>query len=520
MRAVAYCRVSTDEQAESGFSLQDQEIRIRKFCEDRHIQLLEIVFDDFTGKLLNRPGLLQVNALAETRSFDALVCLRLDRLARVNYLRRQEEEWLKVRGISVLYVEQSFEKTAAGNLQRGIMGEFAEYESELIRDRTMRGRIRKASEAGRVPTSCRTYGYHQISVAEARVLPEYLGRSGELVIVEEEAAFVRRIFELCARGCTLEEITRIMRDEGAQSRKGGLWRPMSIRAMLRNETYAGRLYYNRIENTRTGGVSSGGTLQKTRVERPKSDWILIPCPAIVDEAIFLTVQARLDYNCERLKGRRSIVWLLRGAVTCKYCTGRRGHLLACAGTAGRAKSGAYYRYYRCTSQQTAGAVYCHTIEPAEKLEGLALDELRRAANPDRLGRIARRDAEKERKQRRPGDDVERLTATLAALDAEESRLADVVLAGVSHTVIASKVEDIHRRRRALLQQLAQARAASSVSSPEEAARRGAEVGEWLRDALAEAADDRETLARLIRLFLRVRIYRGESPEIKVQIRLT
>ena len=125
MRAVLYSRVSTDEQAESGTSLRDQAERLARFAEERRFQIVESVSDDYTGKLLSRPGLNHVSDLADQRAFDVLICVRLDRLARVNYLRRQYEEFLHARGVTVQYVEQTFEKTPAGRLQSGIMGELA-----------------------------------------------------------------------------------------------------------------------------------------------------------------------------------------------------------------------------------------------------------------------------------------------------------------------------------------------------------------------------------------------------------
>lgn len=520
MRAIGYVRVSTDEQAERGYSLQDQRDRIRQYCEERQIELIEICSDDFTGKLLARPGLQQVSALADQRSFDLLICVKLDRLSRVNYLRRQYEEWLHTRGIGVLYVEQTFENTSAGRLQRGIMGELAEYESELIRERTIRGRIRKASDAKRIPVYCRTYGYHQISVAESHVIPEYLGRGGELVIVEDEAAIVRSIFALCAQGLTLDLIAQQLYDQQVKTRLNGIWSHSSVRNVLRNETYAGRLYYNRAEYTRTGSVAPGGTLQRRRSVRDASDWILIPCPAVVSEALFQIAQKRLDYNSERLRGRRTTRFLLHGCISCKRCLTRRGTPLACAGvlSINRIGNKTSNRYYRCTSRRRLDLEECKTTYRADDLEEMALDALKRASTRGRLAAIGRRGAEKASRQAGGvSGEISRIEKALVDLDTEESRLADVVLAGVSHTVIAAKVEEIHRRRRTLHQSLSQGRSLAASHSPADAEKRGEEAAEWLRGALAIGETDPAALAELFRLFLEVRIYRGEKPEIAVKI---
>ena len=64
-RALGYARVSTDEQREKGYSLPEQEAKIRAYCDRGGLELVEIVSDDFTGQLLERPGLSQVTRLAE-----------------------------------------------------------------------------------------------------------------------------------------------------------------------------------------------------------------------------------------------------------------------------------------------------------------------------------------------------------------------------------------------------------------------------------------------------------------------
>ncbi|MCA1596128.1 MAG: recombinase family protein [Chloroflexi bacterium] len=514
MRAVAYSRVSTDEQAENGFSLPDQRDRMVRYCEERGLELVEVISDDYTGKTLSRPGLGRVSELAEQRAFDLLICIRLDRLARSNHLRRTYEEFLHGRGIAVLYCEQSFEATPAGRLQRGIMGELAEYEGELIKERTMRGRVRKATETGRGPVYYRTYGYRQISVPESQVIPEFANRSGELLVVPEEAAAVRRVYSLFAGGMTIERIAELLIREQIPSRMGGQWSPNSVRNILRNETYVGRLYYNRVNIARTGST-------RRRIERDRAEWIMMPCPAIVDELLFGAAQARLDHNRDRMRGPRTDAWPLRGVVVCKRCIGLRfNRPLACAGVVGwNDRDVKIYRYYRCTSRRRLDIPDCQSREPADRLEARAFDELKIIAGRGMLGRLAERQARAAERASRQSGATRQTTViehALAALDNEESRLADVVLAGVSHTVVQAKVTEIGRRRRALLQDLAIIRA-NPQEAPGDARDRANEIAGWLRDHLKQAEDDQALRGELFRLFLRVRIYRGEEPEIEIRI---
>lgn len=55
MRADLYIRVSTDEQADKGYSQRDQEERLRKYCELQHITIRKVILEDHSAKTFNRP---------------------------------------------------------------------------------------------------------------------------------------------------------------------------------------------------------------------------------------------------------------------------------------------------------------------------------------------------------------------------------------------------------------------------------------------------------------------------------
>jgi site-specific DNA recombinase len=198
-RAIIHPRVSTDEQAEKGYSLPEQERKAREFCEREGLSIHAVIGDDYTGRTLDRPGLNQISDLARKREFDVLVCVRTNRLARKAHLQRTYEEWLAKRGIEVRYVEQRFDNSVSGRFQKGIQAQVDEHEWDRLREITKEHREVKA-RGGAIPSGFGRYGYHQITVAESTVIPEYAGRSGHLLIVEKEAELVRRMFELCAAG--------------------------------------------------------------------------------------------------------------------------------------------------------------------------------------------------------------------------------------------------------------------------------------------------------------------------------
>jgi DNA invertase Pin-like site-specific DNA recombinase len=120
--------------------------------------------------------------------------------------------------------------TPTGELFRNIMASLAEFEGRVIYERLSKGKRRKAAEGGYtggwVP-----YGYRRTD-------------DGTIAVVPEEAAVVERIFRWAAEGRSLPAIAKALRDENAPTRNGGAWRPSTIRGMLRNRFYTGRVEYD------------------------------------------------------------------------------------------------------------------------------------------------------------------------------------------------------------------------------------------------------------------------------------
>jgi DNA invertase Pin-like site-specific DNA recombinase len=96
MRTIAYARVSTEDQANNGVSLDLQEGRLRAYTEAKGWSLVQVVSEDASAKSLNRPGLQSLLDLVKSGTVDALVVYKLDRLTRsvsdLDYLTRTLNE--------------------------------------------------------------------------------------------------------------------------------------------------------------------------------------------------------------------------------------------------------------------------------------------------------------------------------------------------------------------------------------------------------------------------------------------
>lgn len=145
MRVALYARVSTTDQ-----NPESQIETIRKFCSDRGWQVTEEIVDrGFSGASDKRPGLAKLLMLVRARKVDGVVCLKLDRLFRsLQHLTRTLSEFEEL-GICFTAVNDQIDlSTSAGRLMLNVISSFAQFELDLIRERTKLG-IENARKKGK-----------------------------------------------------------------------------------------------------------------------------------------------------------------------------------------------------------------------------------------------------------------------------------------------------------------------------------------------------------------------------------
>lgn len=210
--AIGYVRVSTEEQATTGVSLDAQEERIRAYCSLAGLKLTKIIREEGVSaakKLLNRPGGEEMHRLLG-RGATHVVALKLDRLFRdaVDALERTKQ-WDKD-GIALHLIDmggQTVSTTSAmGRMMLTMMAAFAELERNLISERTsaaMQHLKRQRKVYGVVPIGYRCVG-------------------GELVEQNDEQTVVKTIFEWRFQmGWTLARIAEELNRENVKPFRGG-----------------------------------------------------------------------------------------------------------------------------------------------------------------------------------------------------------------------------------------------------------------------------------------------------------
>jgi site-specific DNA recombinase len=291
-RTVIYARVSTEDQVEK-YGLPVQLHACRDCAASRGLSIIEEICDEgITGTTMDRPGLGRLRRLVRDGAIDVVLMYDVDRLSRelAHLLILKPELERRAR---LEFVLSKFEDSPSGRLFFGIRGVIAQYERELTRERTMRGR-RERARSGLLVGGRVAYGYRY--------------DAGRLIIEPERAEITREIFRRYSAGRSMREIALWLRSCGAPTWSGKQWGHSSVRRILINETYAGTAHFG--THRREGKL--------LRLREP-SERIVVPVTPLVDRATWDNVQARIAENPK--VGRPSDAYLLRGMLYCSC--GRR-----------------------------------------------------------------------------------------------------------------------------------------------------------------------------------------------------
>ena len=192
LKAVGYVRVSTDEQAKEGFSLDVQESRVRSYCEAKGWDLVRVYRDEgISGKDLNRLGVQSLITDLKSNGVDVVVILKLDRLTRsIRDLGLLIDDLFG--GVALASVAEGFDSsTAAGEMVMNLLGTVAQWERKVIGERTKAVLDHKADKGewrGRIP-----YGFR-------------IGEDGKLEEDPEQFGNIRRMKREHHRGRSIRAI--------------------------------------------------------------------------------------------------------------------------------------------------------------------------------------------------------------------------------------------------------------------------------------------------------------------------
>jgi site-specific DNA recombinase len=233
MRAALYTRVSTQEQAVEGFSLDAQLHRLTAYCESQGWTITDVYTDEgISAKDMERPELQRMLADAAAKKFEVILVYKLDRLTRSVSDLYEMLQIFERYGIGFKSATEVFDTTTAmGRLFITIVAALAQWERETIGERSREGQAQMVRE-GRFFGHTAPYGYDLVD--------------GKLVVNEPEAEVVRTIFRLYLAGNGASRIAKYLNDPANKMlppHNSDKWSLKVVLDMLKNHAYAGYVRY-------------------------------------------------------------------------------------------------------------------------------------------------------------------------------------------------------------------------------------------------------------------------------------
>jgi site-specific DNA recombinase len=324
-KVAIYARVSTEEQRE-GQTIDSQISELERFAAERRWIVVGIYQDaGWSGGIAARPDLDRLRDDAAKNAFAAVLINDVDRLARDVTLLGVVKRDLERHGVQVIFRKLPSENSPTHNLMVNILGSFAEFERELISDRTRRGRRHKIEVRKEYLGSLTSYGYRYTPINHAA------GATGFIELIPEEAAVVRQMFDWVASGrLSAHAVIKQLNAAKISPRKGGRsWGKSSVLRILHNEMYTGVWHYNKFEacepKTHRSEKRYRRTPKSSVRQRPRNEWLPLELPQflrLITREQWEQVQSQLVKNTAFSARNEKHRYLLKSLVVCGGCGGR------------------------------------------------------------------------------------------------------------------------------------------------------------------------------------------------------
>lgn len=311
-RAILYVRVSTDEQAQKGYSLPEQRGQLERYCYAHGIEIAVVFTEDYSAKNFDRPEFTKLMQYAKVnqRNIDLLLFVAWDRFSR-----NIADAYMMIGKLKKLEIEpqaimQPLDLSIPQNkIVLAVYLSLPEVDNDIRADRARKG-LRGSKKAGRW-TGKAPVGYKNSRDQENR----------PLIVPNEKAQLVYWVFvEVAKNERTLQEIRLELKERGLYVTRS------NFSLMVRNMVYAGRIFI------------------KANESEPEEIRIGLHEP-IVPADLFDKVQATLKKRSKQ-KGKPHNVQdhdqlPLRGLLSCSKCN---GHM---TGSGSRSRNGEIHYYYHC-----------------------------------------------------------------------------------------------------------------------------------------------------------------------------
>jgi len=367
VRCAIYTRKSTDEGLDRDFnSLDNQREAAENYIRSQRQQGWEIIpdrYDDggYSGGTIDRPALHRLMSDTAAGRIDTVLVYKLDRLSRSARHFAKIHEYIEDHGAAIVSVTESINtKTSHGRMMVNMLVSFAQYERELIGDRT-RDKMHAARRRGKWTGGMPPLGYDVVL------------EGGKLLVNKQEAEQVRGVFGLFLEKQSLVGTAQELNRRGwlrkswttrkGISRQGAEWDRVTLRRVLCDPICIGKM--------KLGGEVFPGEHE-----------------GIIPKAIFEKVQALLEGNSRdgnsSIRNRSGAI--LRGLLRCSACDSAMTPSYT-------KKDGRLYRYYTCSKAMKRGHDTCPAKSVgAANVEDCVIGQIRAIGNDPNLCRETFRQA--------------------------------------------------------------------------------------------------------------------------------
>ena len=382
--AAIYTRVSSDRQKEN-HTIASQAAALMEYAKNNgYVVPAEWTFQDegYSGASLVRPGLEALRDLAAQGQITTVLIYSPDRLSRKYAYQVLLMEELSRCGVEIVFLKSPASGSPEDQLVVQFQGMIAEYERAQIAERSRRGKRHKAREGVVNILSGAPYGYRYMKKTDTS--------AAYYQVLESEAGVVRMVFQMYAKEhLSINAIARLLNTRGIATRTGKTrWERSTVWGILRNPAYQGKACFGKTELrprqriTRPLRQRNGvAPRDSANHERPRSEWIEVPVPALVSEEIFALAHEQLTKN-KRHSPRRTIEpTLLQGMLVCQQC----GYALYRTST--RTSKRKLY-YYRCLGSDAyrhlKGALCTNRPVRQDHIDALVWDQIVRLLEDETL----------------------------------------------------------------------------------------------------------------------------------------
>ena len=346
MNAAIYVRVSTQQQAEHGYSIETQIDACRKKAEQLGALSVKVYKDDgYSGAYLERPALDDLRDAVGAKLHDVVIIYDIDRLSRdTMHLLLLTEELEK--NAQIIYINSEYNRTPEGQLFFEIRGSFAKYERIKIQDRFQRGKRGKLRKG--------------LPISDHHILG-YDWQDGNYIVNPAQAEIVRSIFDRYVNHLGgIQSVADWLNGMCIPSPQGKRWSSTAVNRLLRQRMYTGEYFAYMQYHKKIGAKKF------TKTKRDESEWIPMSCPAIIDKDVFAKAEAKLHRNKTQKIHETNHVALFAGVLYCASC-GRK--MLPVW------NSKKTHRYYQCFSRVKKTPCKNHVI-PVDVLDTMVWQKLK------------------------------------------------------------------------------------------------------------------------------------------------